>query len=453
MVTYREHIRALTVLGVPIVIGQLGTIAQGFADTIMVGQYGTPELSAAGFVNNVFNLVFFLLLGFSYSTTPIVGSYFGRRQLDDVGRTLKESLLANLMACLVVMLLMWLLYRRLDLLRQPTELMPLIRPYFLIILASLPFISAFNALKQFCDGVGDTRTPMWLMLAGNVFNILANYFLIFGFSPCHVQAMGLNGAGIATLASRVFMFVVLACVVFFSRRYVVFHNGFGKRMTRLGIFHLTKVGLPIGLQLSMEAASFNITAVMMGWLGAAALAAHQVMCTIGSLNFMFFYGIGAAATIRMSHFRGVAQAVHMPASDRADAWREVRRTAFAAFGMAVGSAVLLSAFIFLLRTPLAYCFTSSAEVVTLVVSLMVPFMLYQLGDSTQIVFSNALRAIEDVKPLVWFAFVAYVCVSIPASYLFAFPLGYGAVGIWYGFPLGLSTAGLLFLLRFHGRTR
>ena len=447
LVPYRVHGKALMVLGIPIVIGQLGTIAQSFADTIMVGQYGTPELSASGFVNNVFNLVIFFLLGFSYSTTPIVGSYFGRKQLADAGRTLKESLAANLLVCLVVCGLMLLLYANIDILNQPKELMPLIKPYYLILLSSMPFMAVFNSVKQFSDGVGDTKTPMWIMLTGNVVNILLNVVLIFGFSfsflglKIHSPAFGLNGAGLATLISRVAMLVVLAWLVLRAKRYEKFRVGLKKPMTRLGFFHVTKVGLPISVQMCLESSSFNIAAVMMGWLGAVSLAAHQVMGTIGTLCFLVYYGVGAAAAVRISHFRGRGE------------WREVRRIAFAAYGLNLIAAVVLAGGIFIGREALCYCFTTSSEVVTVTLSLMIPFLFYQLGDSMQVVFANSLRAIEDVKPLVWYAFIAYILVSIPVSYLFAFVLKMGPQGVWWGFPFGLTTAGLLFFQRFYRKTK
>ena len=439
-----KHIKPLVALGVPVVIGQLGTIAQAFADTIMVGQYGTPELSAAGFVNNVFNLVVFFLLGFSYSTTPIVGAFFGRKQPDDCSRTLKESIMANLLICFGVMLLLMLLFFNLGRLGQPEELMPLIKPYFIIILLSLPFLSVFNSMKQFCDGVGDTKSPMYIMLMGNVLNIVANYLLIYGcrvpFTDGGISPMGLNGAGFATLLSRVVMVLVMAWVIKKAKRYVVFRKGFGKRITKKGFIHITKLGMPIGLQLALEAASFNITAVMMGWIGATALAAHQVMCTIGTLCFMFYYGIGAAAAIRISHFRGRGEK------------NEVKRIAATAYVMTLCSALVLTTLIVLVFKPLCFCFTTSQEVVAMTSTLLLPFIVYQLGDGTQILFSNALRAVEDVKPLMMYAVVAYLVVSIPASYFFAFVLKLGPMGIWLGFPCGLTTAGILFLQRFWRKT-
>lgn len=434
-----QHFLLITRLGFPIVVAQLGTIVTGFADTIMVGQYGTDELSAAGFTNNIFGLVIYFLLGFSYSTTPVVGAYFGRGRYADAARSLKESAVANMSVCAVVVALMTVLYFNLHNLGQPEELLPLIRPYFIVVLASMPFVSAFNSLKQFCDGVGDTKMPMWVMIGGNVVNIIGNYLLIFGKMGC--PELGLVGAGVATLASRVLMVVALLVVLLKSKRYEAYLDGLRLPFTNRGVKHLTRKGMPIGLQMCMEASSFSLCAVMMGWLGSAPLAAHQVMCTVGSLCFMVYYGIGAAVAIRISHFRGQEN------------WAEVRQTANMGLVMTLVTGAVLSTMIFLLRFPLAHLFTTSDEVVAVVVSLIVPMVFYQIGDCIQTVFANSLRAIEDVKMMMFYAFIAYVVVSLPLSYVFGFVLGWGAVGVWWAFPFGLTTAGVLFWTRFHRSTQ
>lgn len=435
----KKHFLLIMRLGFPIVVAQLGTIITGFADTIMVGQYGTDELSAAGFTNNIFGLVIFFLLGFSYSTTPVVGAFYGRGRYSDAARSLKESVVANMRVCAIVVALMTLLYFNLHRLGQPTELLPLIAPYYLVVLASMPFVSVFNSLKQFCDGVGDTKMPMWVMIGGNVVNILGNYLLIFGNWGC--PELGLVGAGVATLMARVLMVVAMLVVVRKAKRYEIYRDGFRGRFTSKGVAHLTRKGMPIGLQMCMEASSFSLCAVMMGWLGSAPLAAHQVMCTIGSLCFMIYYGIGAAVAIRISHFRGQ------------DNWVEVRRVANVGLVMTLVTGVVLSASIFLLRYPLSYLFTTSDEVVAVVVSLIIPMVFYQLGDCIQTVYANSLRAIEDVKMMMVYAFIAYVVVSLPLSYIFGFILGWGAVGVWWAFPFGLTTAGVLFWTRFNKTTR
>ena len=167
-------------LGIPIIIGQLGSIAQQFADTIMVGQYGTTELAAAGFVNNVFNLVIYFILGISYASTPIIGSAFGMKDYKGVAQSLTDSVVVNFLFSMVVVVLLLLLYHNIDILHQPEEIMPVALPYFLIITASMPFLAVFNALKQYSDAVGETKIPMWIMLGANALNIILNWPLIFG---------------------------------------------------------------------------------------------------------------------------------------------------------------------------------------------------------------------------------------------------------------------------------
>lgn len=188
-----SNYRALLWLGIPIVIGQIGVIILGFADTLMIGHHSTHELAAASFVNNMFNLAIIFSTGFSYGLTPIVGSLFGQNRCEEVGRTLKNSLAANTLLAAIVCLVMAVLYWNIDKLGQPEELLPTMRPYYLVLLASLPFVLWFNGFKQFTDGITDTRISMWILLGGNVLNIIGNYLLIYG--KAGFPELGLLGAG------------------------------------------------------------------------------------------------------------------------------------------------------------------------------------------------------------------------------------------------------------------
>lgn len=198
---YRDHYKALIYLGLPIVIGQIGVIILGFADTLMIGHHSTIELGAASFVNNVFNLAIIFSTGFSYGLTPIVGGLYGTRQYAPAGQALRNSLLANLMVALLLTVCMTVLFLNIERLGQPDELIPLIKPYYLVLLASLVFVMLFNGFKQFTDGITDTKTAMWILLGGNVLNIIGNYILIYG--KLGFPEMGLLGAGISTLFSRI----------------------------------------------------------------------------------------------------------------------------------------------------------------------------------------------------------------------------------------------------------
>lgn len=435
ILSYGTHSRALLKLGLPIVVGQLGIIVLSLADTLMVGRYGTDELAAASFVNNMFNLVIMFATGFSYGLTPIVGRLFGMRQFAAIGGQLKNGVFANLLMALLLSIGMSVLYFNLHLLGQPAELLPLMRPYYVTLLVSVVFVMLFNAFKQFADGITDTRTPMWILLGGNFLNIVGNWLLIYG--NCGLPEMGLLGAGVATLLSRVLMVLCFAAYFFLAPRYRAYREGFmGSVVNRKDFVAVNKLGMPVALQITMETASFSLTAVMVGWLGTLALATHQVMLTVGQLGFMLYYGMAAAVTVRVSNFHGSHDLPNL------------QRAATAGFRLIMGMAVCVAVVMFVFRNHFGLWFTGSAEVAAGVAALVIPFIAYQFGDGLQCTFSNALRGISEVKQMVYISFIAYVLISLPAAYVLAFVCKLGLTGIWWSFPLGLTTAGVLFWLNF-----
>ena len=439
-ISYKRHYKELIYLGVPIMVGQLGTIILGFADTMMIGHHSAAELSTAGFVNTLFNLAIIFGLGFSYGLTPIVGALYGRGEEEEAGGKLKNSLLANLLIAVFLCIVMGILYLNLDKLGQPEELLPFIKPYYLILWASLPLIMLFNAFKQFADGITDTQTPMWILLGGNVLNIVGNYLLIYG--TFGFPELGLLGGGLSTLFARLMMLVVFIGIFFLSPRYKTFLRGFRRSYANRADFRLlNKLGWPIALQMGMETASFSLCAIMLGWLGETPLAAHQIMNTITTLCFMIYYGMGAAIAVRVSYFRGQED---MP---------NLRRSAYAGFHLILVWGLFLCTIVFCIRHQLGSWYTDSEEVRQLVAVLVIPMLAYQFGDGLQIAFANALRGLADVKPMMYIAFVAYIILSLPTSYIFGFLLDWGTVGIWMGFPVGLTSAGIAFYLRFRQQTR
>ncbi|MDR0765545.1 MAG: MATE family efflux transporter [Odoribacteraceae bacterium] len=437
---YISHYRDTARLGIPIVLGQVGIVAVGFADNIMVGRYATSDLAASSFVNSVFNLPLLFGIGFSYGLTPLVGRLSGRGEGARAGGVLRDGLLANGAVGVVLSLLMWLVYANVGRMGQPVELLPLIRPYFLLQLSSLLFVMGFNAFKQFADGIRDTVTPMWIMLGGNVLNVAGNFVLIYGAFGC--PALGLTGAGIATLAVRVMTLAAFVLVFCFRPSYRPYRESFraaGRRARH--VLELGRMGVMVGAQMGMETALFSLTGVMVGWLGAVELAAHQVATTLSTLGFMIYYGVGAAVSVRVSHFLG-----------RRD-MTGVRRASTAGFHLIGGLTLVASLFFLASRGWIGELFTSEAAVLARVETLIVLLAAFQFGDGLQVTYANALRGIADVTPLVVLSFVGYFLVALPVSYLAGFPFGGGLPGVWAGYPVGLTLAGLMFRARYYRRLR
>ena len=432
---YKPHYSSILRLGAPIVLGQLGNVILGFIDTMMVGHYSAEALSSAGFVTGIFNLGIVALIGFSFGATPIIGAYYGRKENDNVGAAFKDSIYANLLCGALVTLIYAIHYLNLHNLGQPEELLPVIRPYFFTFLLTMPFIVVFNCLKQFTDTVAATKTAMWAIIIGNVANVILNYLLIYG--VCGFPRLGLTGAGIATLISRVIMVVIICTLIKRQKKFSVYSKGFKEHSARRKeIANFFAVGTPMGLQMGMETASFSLASLLMGWLGATELAAFQVMCITGSLCFLVYYGIGAAVSIRMSHFRG-----------RGD-WTNVHHCASAGLHIILLTAIMLSVLIATLRYEFAAMFTSDTRIQTMFTALLVPMLAYQISDGIQTNYANALRGIEVTKPLGVYAFISYICLALPASYILGFVLDWGAMGVACGLPVGLTVAAVLYYTRF-----
>ena len=395
---YETHYRNLTYLGVPIIIGQLGNLILNFADTLMIGHHSTKELAAAAFVNNMFTLVIIFAVGFTYAITALVGTLYGQEKTHRIGELMKSAVAANTCMAVFLSAIMGLLYANLEHLGQPKELLPLIRPYFIIQLVSLPFVCWFNTFRQFTDGITDTRVAMWILISGNVMNIFGNWVLIYG--HLGMSELGLIGAGLSTMISRIAMAIVMVGIFFFSKKYKEYRKGW----------------------------------IMVGWFGTTALAAHQVMLTISQLGYMIYYGLAAAVAVRISNFMGQRD------------YTAVRHTATAGIHLVFLLAMTTSIPVFLFRHSIGGLFTDNTDVISMVSMTIVPFMIYQFGDGMQSNYANAMRGIAVVKPLIWIAFIAFFIVSLPLGYLFGVVMNYQLLGIWYAFPFGLTTAGILYYI-------
>ena len=434
--TYLQaHYLQLISLGLPIVVGQIGNIVLGFADTLMIGHYGMKELAAAGFVNNIIVLIIVFALGFSYGLTPVVGQMFGRGEIVRIGGALRGGLVSNTFLAVLLIIVASGIYVSLPYMGQPRELLSLMKPYLLLHIVSLPFVCWVNAFKQFYDAIGNTRMPMIVIICGNLMNIIGNYMLIYG--HCGMPELGLVGAGMSTLLSRIIMLLVFTVAFMSLRRYSDYRKGFFAGRTEYVLFNrLNALGWPLALQMGMETAAFSLTAVLVGWIGTHALAAHQVAITISQLFFMVYYGMAAAVAVRISHFYG-----HNDITS-------VRSTARAGFHIILIVALVVSVPIFIFRHKLGFLFSFDTEVCSLVAFIIIPLIVYQFGDGLQCTYSNAMRGISQVKPLVWIAFFSYFVVSLPLSWLLGIYFGYGLVGIWSAFPVSLMCAGILYYIMF-----
>lgn len=430
-----QKIREILRIGLPIMLGQACVIILAFADNIMIGWHSVDELAASSFVNNVMNLFILTELGFAAGMTPMIGADNGTGNIKGIGITVKNGLMTNGIIGGISIILLTIIYFCLDHFGQAPELMPYIKPYFAIIGISTLFALGFNVLKQFTDGICRPMISMTLLMIGNLLNIFGNWVLIYG--KLGFPEMGLTGAGISTLVSRALILLVFVVFIFKSKKMNEYARAIKEALLSRGEMKTVfKMGYPVGIQMALESSTFTFAAVMAGWLGVIQLAAHQVVITISQLFFLMMQGLSFAVSILVSNAFG-----------RKDLG-SVREYARKGYFMTLGISATLSVLLYCFRYQAAGIFTDSPEVSAMAVSLFFLLFAYQFGDGLQLCFANVLRGIQDVKPIMYAAFVSYYLIAIPSAYVLGFKTSLGIRGIWLGFPIGLTLAGIFFYARY-----
>ena len=435
LVQYIPFYKRILRLAIPVVLSQIGQVTVSLVDNIMVGHAGTLELAASAFANNVFVIGMFFGMGITYGLTPLVGKAYGHNEPQQVVQWLKNGIATHLLAGTVLTLAMLGIYFLLPLMGQQPDILELAKPYYLMLCASyLPFMLFFS-IKQFFEGIGNTRMAMNITLTSNVINVVLNYLLIFG--KFGFPEMGLLGAGIGTFISRLAMPLMFIVIIHRMPQYrSVFAKAREQMISKKRIVSLLNIGLPIGFQIIVEVTTFSVGAVMMGWHGETPLAAHQVAIGLASFTYMISLGISQATTIRVSHQMGQRD------------FRSVRLAVFASTHLVL---VFMSAMglVFVLGNDyLPLIFSTDRAVIEIASTLLIVAAIFQVFDGLQVIMLSALRGLADVKIPMLIAFAAYMLVGLPVSYLFSFQLGAGPMGIWYGYLAGLGLAGILFFLRF-----
>lgn len=430
-----HHYKTLIKLGTPIVIGQIGNLVLNFADTLMIGHHSTAELAAASFVNGIFVLFILFSIGFNFALTPVAGPFVGRNEKEEAGVVMRSCLWANVILAISLTALAVAFYFSLPLFGQPDELLPLMRPYLIVNIISLPFAVLGCQMKQFFDTIGSTKISMYVLVFSNILNIIGNYCLIYG--NAGMPELGLLGAGISTATSR-FVILMLFCLIFFmNKRYSVYLNGALKAeptKTKRTFVKINQLGWTSAIQSTIECGAFSLVAIFVGWLGTKPLAAHQIMLTVSMFFYNIYLGIATAISIRVSHFAGMKE------------WRAIVDVTKSGFFIIIAIAAFMAVPVYTFRYDIGSLFSDDPLVGQLVALTVIPLILYQISDALQCSIANALRGLGEMRLLMWAAFFAYFVVSLPLSWMLGIQFGFGLVGIWYAFPVCLTVAGVLYFI-------
>ena len=432
-------------LAAPVIMGMLGHTIVGLVDNLMVGQLGAAELAAVSLGNSFFFVAMSIGIGFSTAITPLVAEADSEHNFARGKSAFKHGFVLCSLMAIVLFALMLLAKPLMYMMDQPQEVVVLALPYLDIIAISLVPLIIFQALKQFSDGMSLTKFPMYATVTANVINVFFNYVLIFG--VWGFPKMGVVGAGIGTLIAR---FVMIILMWYFLNRldktkaYIKDLKLFVLEYSMLK--KINSLGLPSALQMFFEVGLFTAAIWLSGTLGKNPQAANQIALNLSSMTFMIATGLSVTAMIRVGNQKGLKRPV------------ELRRIATSIFIMGLALAILF-ALIFLIFNnvlPTFYLdlndlthFADNQNVVEIASSLLIIAALFQISDSTQVVFLGALRGLQDVKIPTLITFFAYWIIGFPVSYFLGDASKYGSSGIWIGLLAGLTASSIFLYIRFN----
>ncbi len=430
--TIKEHLRRNVVLATPVMVGQLGHIMVSVADTAMVGQVGVIPLAAATFGSTFFHVLLLFGIGVSYAITPLVAAT-DEKDKPRLLSILQNGLAVNVILGVVLVLLGFAIVPFLHLFGQETPVAEAAGPYLVIIISSIFPALIFQTFRQYSEGLSDTFKPMVVSIVANLVNVGLNYLLIFG--KFGFPELGLNGAGYATLISRIVMSILM--IILIKKKF----QGFAFRFDKTVMKQVIRLGIPSGMQYIFEVGAFATAAIMVGWLGAKELAAHQIALNLAAITYMAATGIAAASTIRVGNQLGLKDV------------KTLRGAGYSCFVLAAAFMAVCGLTFIVFRDFLPTLYIDDAEVQSLAASLLIIAAGFQVSDGAQAVGLGVLRGLTDVKIPTLVTFVAFFILSIPGGYLLGFTFGMGVHGVWYALSGGLTIAAILHLIRFNSLTK
>ena len=430
--SYKLHFKATLSLGLPLIGSHLMQMVPGLTDTIMLGWYGVDELAASVLAHSLFFIILIVGSGFAITVMPMVASAAAIDDKTSVRRSVRMGLWISIIYSIFFIPILLFSENLFLILGQEEHLAKSAQTYLRIAGWSIVPGLLIMVLKSFFSALERPNVVLLSLIIGGLVNIVLNYTLIFG--NFGMPELGLTGAAIATLVTTILSILILLYFCLFKDEYssyLIFNNIW--RLDIEAFKEVFKLGLPVGITMLAESGLFSATAVMMGWLGTNALAAHGIAIQISGITFMVYLGLANAGTVRVGRAVG-----RMDNSG-------LKLASISVIILTIG-AVLIVAFTFLsVPKPLLMLFLSPSHVDTPSIILIgVPLLaiaaIFQIADGLQVVVLGLLRGLKDTAIPMVITTICYWGVGIPCSYLFGFVFNWGGNGIWFGLVIGLTLA-------------
>ena len=436
----RADVRLTLRLALPLVFAEIGWMSMGIVDTIMVGRLpnSAVAIGATGLGQSLYHGVAIFCGGLLLGLDTFVAQAFGREDLDDARHSLVNGLFLALALTPVVMVAVSFWPGLMQRFGISVELVQPMRPFLRALnWGSLPLLSYF-ALRRYLQAVNVAHPIMFALISANLVNAFGDWVLIYG--HLGFPAMGITGSGWSTCFARVYMALVLAITLLWveSKRGLSRWAG----MVRLDLHRLAallRLGAPAATQICLEIGAFSAATAVCAKLGPVPLSGHEIALNCAAFTYMVPLGVSSAAAVRVGQQIGRGDV----AGARRAGWSAI----------VIGAAFMTCAGLLFVSLPrlIARLFSPDPTVIRVGATLLLVAAAFQLFDGMQTVATGALRGAGDTRTPMLANLVAYWLIGLPLGYLLAFPMGWGALGIWIGLCLGLMIIGPVLLAAWHGK--
>ena len=439
MKSWITELQKTAILAFPMVLNQVSQHLIQVIDAAMIGRVGVIPLAASAFASSVFTIPIVFCYGLTLVVSILVSSAYGEEDQAKANHVLRVGLVVSTLVAVLLAGAFMLAAPMLSLFGQSQEVLEQAGPYYLLLLGSLVPAIIFACHKNYMEAMNRPWLPLLVTIGMLLANVGLNWVFIFG--RMGIPAMGLTGAGIATLIARILAALALIAMVALGARWQF--RFLSMDWFRIRLFEVREyltLGLASGFQLIFEVSAFVFAAIMMGWISEATLAAHQIAINVAASTFMVVLGISFATTVRVGQFLGRRDYVGL------------RRAGWVGWFANVTFMSTCMVALILTRNVIPTWFVVDPEVIVLAAGLLVIAGLFQVFDGVQIAMMSSLRGMRDVKvPTVIVMFV-YYGVCLPLAYVLAFKFGWDGTGIWVGLATGLALSAVLLTVRFHWKS-
>lgn len=438
MPTVKHEMSRLISLTWPLLVAQVTQTLMGVSDTIMAGRFSAVDMAAVAIGFSITIPILCFVQGLAMAIPPIVSKLQGADKSHQIANATQQAFYLILPISFVIMAMNFFVEYWFSLIDMESELRRITVEYVQYILYATPAFAAYQILRNYCEGLSNTKPTMVIMVVGLMVNIPANYILIYG--KLGLPALGGVGCGIATALVYLAMLVTTTIYVGLSKRMQVFNLYQNLVQPHwLQIKATFWLGIPIALTILFEVTLFGVVALLLSPLGPLTVASHQITLNFSALMFMFPLSIGMATTIRVGYCLGK--------EDIKGAALAAKTAIFLGLAIAMFTALITV----LAREQIALLYSSDSQVIELAVSLMFLAAMFQLSDAVQAISAGALRGYKDTRAMFIITFFAYWAIGLPTGVILALTdwlmPALGAKGFWIGFICGLTSAAIMLGLR------